>query len=406
MARIAVLSYHTSPLAQPGTGDGGGMNVYVREMGAALARHGHEVTIYTRRDNPTLRDDVRIEPGLHVRHITAGPSTPLSMAELRSHVDQFTDSVSVDLQRGQLPDVLHANYWLSGLAGHRLKHELDIPLVCTFHTLERIKASTFVGESPERAEEEQRIIGCSDAILASCDVEAHQIVEFYNANPARVHIVPLGVEHAFFSPGPGREARLALNVPLDEPLFLFAGRIQALKGADLALEAFLHVRERLGVGHLAIVGGPSGPQGRVAVQELRDRIADAGVIEHVSFVAPQSHQLLSTWYRAADLTLVPSLAESFGLVALESTACGTPVIASAVGGLTTLVHDHVNGRLLASRQPSAWADAIIESLESTVISKMRSAARENAAAYTWCRTAKALGDLVDGLKSGALLLCR
>ena len=406
MARIAVLSYHTSPLAQPGTGDGGGMNVYVREMGAALARHGHDVTIYTRRDESSLRDEVQIEPGLRVRHITAGPTTSLSMSDLRDHLDQFTDAVSISLRRGPLPDVIHANYWLSGIAGHRLKHELDIPLVCTFHTLERIKAATFQAESEERAEEEQRIIGCSDAILASCDVEAHQIVEFYNANPARVHIVPLGVEHAFFSPGPGREARLALHMPLNEPLLLFAGRIQALKGADLALEAFLEVRQRLGVGHLAIVGGPSGPHGLTAVRQLRDRISDAGVISHVSFVAPQSHQLLSTWYRAADLTLVPSLAESFGLVALESTACGTPVIASAVGGLTTLVDDRVNGRLLTSREPRDWADAILSSLDASILPAMRHAARTHAATYTWCRTARAIGDLVERLQSGALLLCR
>ena len=406
MARIAVLSYHTSPLAQPGTGDGGGMNVYVREMGAALARHGHDVTIYTRRDESSLRDEVQIEPGLRVRHITAGPTTSLSMSDLRDHLDQFTDAVSISLRRGPLPDVIHANYWLSGISGHRLKHELDIPLVCTFHTLERIKAATFQAESEERAEEEQRIIGCSDAILASCDVEAHQIVEFYNANPARVHIVPLGVEHAFFSPGPGREARLALHMPLNEPLLLFAGRIQALKGADLALEAFLEVRQRLGVGHLAIVGGPSGPHGLTAVRQLRDRISDAGVISHVSFVAPQSHQLLSTWYRAADLTLVPSLAESFGLVALESTACGTPVIASAVGGLTTLVDDRVNGRLLTTREPREWADAILSSLDASILPAMRDAARTHAATYTWCRTARAIGDLVERLQSGALLLCR
>jgi D-inositol-3-phosphate glycosyltransferase len=406
VARIAVLSYHTSPLAQPGTGDGGGMNVYVREMGAALARHGHDVTIYTRRDEPSLRDEVHVEPGLRVRHITAGPASSLSMDALRQHLEQFTDSVSIDMRRGPLPDVIHANYWLSGIAGHRLKHELDIPLICTFHTLERIKAATFQAESEERAEEEQRIIGCSDAILASCDVEAHQIVEYYHANPARVHIVPLGVEHAFFSPGPGREARLALHMPLHEPLLLFAGRIQALKGADLALEAFLAVRERLGVGHLAIVGGPSGPHGLEAVRHLRERIANAGVIENVSFVAPQSHQLLSTWYRAADLTLVPSLAESFGLVALESTACGTPVIASAVGGLTTLVHDHVNGRLLSSREPQDWSEAIVSSLDATVLPAMRDAARLNAATYTWCRTARAIGDLVERLQSGALLLCR
>ena len=405
MARLAVLSYHTSPLAQPGTGDGGGMNVYVREMGAALARQGHTVDIYTRRDNPSQRDAVMVEPGLTVHHVTAGPTTPLPMSELVSLVDDFARSVSVLIRCQELPDVIHANYWLSGTAGHFLKHELGIPLIMTFHTLDRVKAATFGEASTERATEEERIIGCSDAVLASCEIEAQQIVDYYDANPARVHIVPLGVEHAFFSPGNRIEARRALGMPTDQPLLLFAGRIQALKGVELALEAFIELRQRCGCGHLAIVGGPSGAQGRETLERVHARIAEAGVIDAVSLVAPQSHQLLSTWFRASDVTLVPSLAESFGLVALESAACGTPVIASAVGGLLTLVEPNENGILLETRDPSDWADAIEDVLTPTNSRHMAQASATMARRYTWRHTADAISDLVDRLRSGALLLC-
>ena len=405
MARLAVLSYHTSPLAQPGTGDGGGMNVYVREMGAALARQGHTVDIYTRRDNPSQRDAVMVEPGLTVHHVTAGPTTPLPMSELVSLVDDFARSVSVLIRCQELPDVIHANYWLSGTAGHFLKHELGIPLIMTFHTLDRVKAATFGEASTERATEEERIIGCSDAVLARCEIEAQQIVDYYDANPARVHIVPLGVEHAFFSPGNRVEARRALGMPTDQPLLLFAGRIQALKGVELALEAFIELRQRCGCGHLAIVGGPSGPQGRETLERVHARIAEAGVIDAVSLVAPQSHQLLSTWFRASDVTLVPSLAESFGLVALESAACGTPVIASAVGGLLTLVEPNENGILLETRDPSDWADAIEDVLTPTNSRHMAQASATMARRYTWRHTADAISDLVDRLRSGALLLC-
>lgn len=405
MARLAVLSYHTSPLAQPGTGDGGGMNVYVREMGAALARQGHQVDIYTRRDSATQRDQVMVEPGLVVHHVTAGPTTSLSMDQLRLWVDDFARSVGVLMGCQRRPDILHANYWLSGIAGHWLKHELDIPLVMTFHTLDRVKAATFGETSTSRAAEEEKIIGCSDAVLASCDIEAQQIVDFYDANPARVHIVPLGVEHAFFSPGNKLEARRALGMPTDQPLLLFAGRIQELKGVDLALEAFIELRRRRSCGHLAIVGGPSGPSGRQTLDRIQNRIAEAGLIESVSLVAPQSHQLLSSWFRASDVTLVPSLAESFGLVALESAACGTPVVASAVGGLLTLVTPDHNGLLVSSRDASEWADAVEHVLDPEVGVNMALASATMARRYTWRNTAEAISDLVERLQSGALLLC-
>jgi D-inositol-3-phosphate glycosyltransferase len=327
------------------------------------------------------------------------------MNELRLWVDDFARSVGVLMGCNTKPDILHANYWLSGIAGHWLKHELDIPLVMTFHTLDRVKALTFGEPSSERAAEEERIMACSDAVLASCDIEAQQIVDFYGANPARVHIVPLGVEHAFFSPGNKMAARRALGMPTDEALLLFAGRIQDLKGVDLALEAFIEVRRRSGTGHLAIVGGPSGPSGRETLDRVQRRIAEAGVIESVSLVAPQTHQLLSSWFRAADLTLVPSLAESFGLVALESAACGTPVVSSAVGGLLTLIAPGQNGLLLASRDSKDWADAIERILEPAVGAGMAQASAAMARQYTWRHTAEAISDLVHRLQSGALLLC-
>ena len=405
MARIAVLSYHTSPLAQPGTGDGGGMNVYVREMGAALARHGHDVVIYTRRDNPVVRDRVHVEPGLDVVNVTAGPAEAVALAGLSEYVDQFADAVAVDFNCGGAPDAIHANYWLSGIAGHRLKHEFDIPLITTFHTLEKIKAATFDVESEGRSAEESRIIGCSDAVLASCDVEARQIVDLYDANPARIHIVPLGVERAFFSPGTKAAARAAIGLNCADPVFLFAGRIQALKGVDLAVDAFIEYQRRNNSGHLAIVGGPSGPGGLDVVRELHHKIEGAGLVESVAFVAPQSHQMLSTWFRAADVTLVPSHSESFGLVALESMSCGTPIVASAVGGLTTLVDNGVNGRLMERRDPIEWADALEDVLEPARALALREASLSLASNYTWCRTAGAVASIVTGLTNGSLLRC-
>ena len=405
MARLAVLSYHTSPLAQPGTGDGGGMNVYVRELSSALARLGHEVDVYTRRDDAHLHDIVQVEPGFRVRYVTAGPSVALERAEMVHYVDEFTDSVRASFRCTGNPDVLHANYWLSGLAGHRLKHELQIPLVMTFHTLERVKADTFVLESEERAQQEAAIFACADAVLASCEVEAEQFTHFYNATASRVHIVPLGVQHAFFSPGYRVQARRALGIDPEAALLLFAGRLQALKGVELALETLIEMRRRGHRAQLAIVGGPSGDDGRATVRALHERVREAGVIAQVSFVAPQAHQLLSSWMRAADVTLVPSRAESFGLVALESSACGTPVVASAVGGLTTLVEPGVNGFVMRARDPREWADAVERTLDPDLATALSTGAVLLARRYTWRSAAESLAALAEQLAVSGLVRC-
>jgi D-inositol-3-phosphate glycosyltransferase len=405
VARLAVLSYHTSPLAQPGTGDGGGMNVYVRELSSALARLGHEVDVYTRRDNTHVRDTVPVEPGFRVHYVTAGPSRVLSRDELPIFVGEFTDSVATHFRCTGQPDAIHANYWLSGLAGHRLKHELNIPLIMTFHTLERVKADTFEGESEERAFQEAAIFACADAVLASCEVEAEQFVRFYNAVPSRVHVVPLGVEHAFFAPGYRPQARRALGIDHDATMLLFVGRLQALKGVDLALETLIELRARGRNALLAIIGGPSGADGRETLAALHRRVAQAGAIASVSFVAPQAHQLLSTWMRAADVMLVPSRAESFGLVALESSACGTPVVASEVGGLMTLIEPGETGFLIPERDPVIWANAVERTLDPHYATALSNAAVLLARRYTWRAAAKSLASLTERLAASGLVRC-
>jgi len=381
------------------------MNVYVRELSSALARLGHEVDVYTRRDQPQLRDRVLVEPGFRVHHVSAGPPATLDRHELPLFIGEFTDNVATAFRRNGVPDALHANYWLSGLAGHRLKHELDVPLIMTFHTLERVKADTFEAESDERAHQEAAIFACADAVLASCEVEAEQFVRFYNATPSRVHIVPLGVQHAFFAPGYRPQARRALGIDPDATLLLFVGRLQALKGVDLALETLIETRARGRNAQLAIVGGPSGPDGRSTLAQLHRRVGDAGVIEHVSFVAPQTHQLLSTWMRAADVTLVPSRSESFGLVALESSACGTPVVASAVGGLITLIEPGVNGFLIPERDARGWADAVDLVTDAEHATAMSTGAVLLARRYTWRSAGESLAALTEQLALSGLVRC-
>jgi D-inositol-3-phosphate glycosyltransferase len=329
MRQLAVLSMHTSPLAQPGLGDGGGMNVYVRELSAALARSGVECDVYTRAWAPDLPATVRVEPGFRVHHVPAGPLAPVPKEALPGLTDEFADAVLARLTAmPDRPAAIHANYWLSGVAGHRIKHELDLPLVSTFHTLARVKADDAEPQAREQAE--SAVMGCSDAVLASCTVEARQIADLYGVDGERIHLVPPGVDHAFFAPGYRPQARRALGLPADRPMLLFVGRIQPLKGADVAVRALAALDHA--DAFLVVVGGPSGPEGEAEVERVRHLVADLDLKDRVFFRPPQPHELLSTYYRAAEVCLVPSRSESFGLVALEAAACGTPVVAAAVAG--------------------------------------------------------------------------
>ena len=402
MRRLAVLSLHTSPLAQPGTGDGGGMNVYVRELSAALARTGVECDVFTRAWADDLPATVHIEPGFRVHHVSAGPPSPMAKEALPGVVEEFADGVLKSMRTAEgfgtaedLPyDAVHANYWLSGIAGHLIKHQANLPLVSTFHTLDRVKAEA----SPEeveadaphrRAEAEATVIRCSDAVLASCSVEAAQLSELYDADPSRIRIVAPGVDHAFFAPGDRRQARRALSLPEQGRLLLFVGRIQPLKGVAVAVRALA----ALGPASRRLPPGRRGRSERaraarwswtVWLHSWTSSTWRTGSI----FVSPQPHELLSTYYRAADVCLVPSRSESFGLVALEAAACGTPVVAADVGGLTTLVDHGHTGYLVDDPTPAAFAAWVGQILaEPLLAERLASAAVMRARRYTWARAA-------------------
>ena len=372
------------------------MNVYVKELSTAFARAGVECDVYTRSDRPDLAPTISVEPGFRVHHIPAGPMASVAKEDLPALVPEFTNGLRKRLAMAR-PDVLHANYWLSGVVGHTLKHELNVPLVTTFHTLARVKTAANDAEPEDRARAEAAIIGCSDAVLASCSVEAEQLVGLYGADPSRIEEVPLGVDHAYFSPGSRAGARDALGLP-DVPTVLFVGRIQPLKGADLAVAAFAESGQR--VAQLLIVGGPSGRDGAAEVARLESLVIELGLTGRVRFVAPQPHHLLSTYYRAADVVLVPSRSESFGLVALEAAACGTPVIAAGVGGLQTIVDHERTGLLVDGRDPSVWAASLARLLGDPALAvAMGEAATIRSRSYAWSVTAARLRRLFADLRA-------
>tara|TARA_B100001778_G_scaffold435_1_gene349 strand:+ start:660 stop:2141 length:1482 start_codon:yes stop_codon:yes gene_type:complete len=400
---IAILSLHTSPLAQPGTGDSGGMNVYIREVASALAHRGSTCTVYVRKWDPELVDEVELESGVHIVHIEAG-EYELEKEDLYDIVDVFTDRVMKDLQNRKPVDIIHANYWLSGAVGHKLKHELNIPLVTTFHTLGEIKKKSGFPEPTERLRTENEIIGCSDVVVANSENEQEQLRHLYSANIDRVEIVPLGVEQALFSPGNPNAAKDALGLPTG-PILLFIGRLQSLKGVDVAistLQAMDHENATL-----VIVGGASGQEGSLYESQIRNLANNLPVGKKVVFIPPQPHHILSTYYRAADIVIVPSRSESFGLVALEAAACGVPVVASSVGGLQNLVEDGKTGLLIEGWDPVVYAQ-VIDYLLSNPFKSTEIAlnAVDKAQAYTWGQTAGRLQEIYQSVLSKTLVECR
>jgi len=380
------------------------MNVYVRELSSALARAGVECDVYTRADGPDLEPVVRVEPGFRVHHIAAGPAAHVERHRLPSLVPEFTDGV-LERMGDEPADALHANYWLSGMAGHAIKHKLDLPLVSTFHTLARVKADAGDDEPDERVRAEHDVMACSDAVLASCSVEAAQLRQLYGVDPERIEIVAPAVDHAFFAPGNREQARRAINLPEDAPVVLFVGRIQALKGLDVAIAAFADLRSPEAL--MVVVGGPSGPDGEVEHARVAKLAADLGVSDRIIWRAPQPHELLSTYYRASNVVLVPSRSESFGLVALEAAACGTPVVAAAVGGLRTLVDHGRTGFLVEGRDPAVFAAFAGEVLGNQPLAiEMGANAAERALRYQWSVSAARLRRLYSDLTARTLTTCQ
>jgi len=398
---------HTSPLAQPGSGDGGGMNVYVRELSSSLALAGVDCDVYTRAFEPGLPDVVEVERGFRLHNVVAGPPEAVPKEQLPELVPEFTAAVRRRMETGfDAPDLIHANYWLSGVAGHALKHELNLPLVSTFHTLARVKAETCGDEPEQRARAEAQVIGCSDTILASTGEERAQLERLYGARAERIEIVSPGVDHRMFSPGSRAASRAVLGLG-DGPVLLFVGRIQPLKGADVAVRTLACLEtEGHGSASLVIVGGPSGPEGEAELRRLHALVDAHDLGGRVRFVPAEPHDHLATYYRAADACLVPSRAESFGLVALEAAACGTPVVAAAVGGLRSLVDHGHTGFLVEGRDPAAYAAYVGEILDNPrLAAEMSRHSATGALRYRWSMTAARLRRLYADLTARQLVEC-
>ena len=398
--RIATISVHTSPLDQPGAGDAGGMNVYVLETAKRLADSGVEVEIFTRAVSSDLPRTVEVEPGVLVRHITAGPYEGLSKNDLPGQLCAFTSAVlrtEAHHDEGWY-DLVHSHYWLSGQVGWLARDRWGVPLVHTAHTLAKAKNAAMAdGDCPEplaRIVGEQQVVDEADRLVANTWHEADQLRQWYDADPAKVVTVPPGVDLATFHPADRRIARQSLGIRPDALVLLFVGRLQPLKAPDVLLRAAAELirrdpslADRLQV---LVVGAPSG-NGLAAPDAYVQLAGQLGISEAVRFCPPADRQTLARYYNAADLTVVPSHNESFGLVALESQACGTPVVAAAVGGLPTAVLDQHTGRLVDGHRTDDWADALRSLLTDPARrAVLAGAARAHAERFSWRHTADEL----------------
>lgn len=365
--------------------------MYVRGLSSALARSGAMAHVFTRRVDPSLPASTTVEPGFVLHHIDAGAAMLLPLQEQESLVDAFADGVRKRIAEVGRVDLLHANYWLSGLVGQQLKQQDQIPLATTFHTLARVKAKTIdVAESAHRDAAELAVMQCADVVFASGVAEQADLLANYPLDAHKIGIVSPGVEHAFFSPGDQGQARRALGLRRTGRLLLFVGRIQPLKGLDVAIRTLASLDPSLDT-RLVVVGGPSGVDGPGELARCRNLAAALGVADRVVFTPPQPHHLLSTFYRASDVVLVPSRTESFGLVALEAAACGIPVVARAVGGLTELVRHGVTGLLVDDPSARAFATATTSLLDDRVLSDAFAAqATHHAESFTWRNAADSL----------------
>jgi D-inositol-3-phosphate glycosyltransferase len=390
--RIATLSVHTSPLEQPGTGDAGGMNVYIVEVSKRLARLGVEVEIFTRATRGDLPPVVEMAPGVTVRHVTSGPFEGLSKEELPAQLCAFTNGV-LRAEAAHPPgryDLIHSHYWLSGQVGWLARERWGVPHVHTAHTLAKVKNRLIAaGDRPEpkaRVIGEEQVIAESDRLVTNTRFEAQDLVGYYDADPARVSVVQPGVDLDRFRPG--RSDRRRFGLPEHGRVVAFVGRIQPLKAPDVLISALAAMRTSDTT--LVICGGPSG-SGLDRPSALIELAESLGVSDSVVFLPPQDSDGLAALYRSADLVAVPSYNESFGLVALEAQACGTPVVAAAVGGLVTAVRDGLSGVLVDGHDPREWARVLDSLLAAPSLRrKLSDGAVSHAAGFSWDRTAENL----------------
>jgi D-inositol-3-phosphate glycosyltransferase len=419
---------HTSPLDQPGTGDAGGMNVYIAEVAKRLAARGTEVEIFTRavcRDTPPLAE---LAPGVLVRSVPAGPFEELDKTELPQQVCPFTLEVlraEAAAEPGKY-DLVHAHYWLSGKVGAAVKERWGVPLVQTMHTLGAVKNAALAdgdaAEPAERIRGEQEVVAAADWLVANTPAEADELVSHYDADPSRVRVVTPGANLRVFKPVPGpagpygsgladwsaaavrggqAAARARLGIAPDVIALMFAGRVQPLKGPDIVLRTAARLvaqtpslRDKLVI---VMVGGPSGSASRAHPDQLWRLASELGILDIVRFEAPCPQAELADWYRAATLVLTPSHSESFGLVALEAQACGTPVVAASVGGLRTAVRDGYSGVLVDGHDPVSWAAAVRSLISSPArLEELSAGAVRHASAFGWSATVDRLAAVYTG----------
>ena len=392
--RVAMISMHTSPLATPGLGDAGGLNVYVAELARRLGERGLKVDVFTRRDTPDAPDMVEVHEHTRVIHLTAGPAEYVAKEALPSLTDEFSAQLESHLDQH---DLIHSHYWLSGQVGLQLKRSHGIPLVHTMHTMARVKNSNLSRDQPVESDIRERgeaaIVRSADVLTASTPDEAAELRSHYKAQPEQIMIVPPGVDLHTFHPCNQPKSRAQFGVAQDIQVILFVGRIQPLKAPDVLIKAVAELtrrdprrRDRL---QLIIIGSPSGSNGEWS-RTLGPLAIDHGIEDMVDFRPHSVRSELFRWYCVSDVVAVPSYNESFGLVALEAQACGRPVVAADVGGLRHTVRDHYSGLLVNGHDERQWADALATILDDHEgMIRMGTNAAGHAATFSWDNTAAA-----------------
>lgn len=394
--RIAQISAHTSPLAPLGGRETGGMNVYVLELSRELAGLGYEVDIFTRRDGDLPRVE-QVSAGLRLIRLDAGPAEPIEKEEGARYIAEFARELCTFARGATAPyALLHSHYWQSGRAGLFAARELGIPHAVMFHTLGEVKNRARVSEREprDRIRHERMVVRRADAVVTASDHERGLLERYYAADPARMRTIPCGVDLELFHPRDRAASRAALGLPADAPVVLWVGRLERLKGVDILLSAAAQLgRPDL---TLLLVGGDD--RAAPLRAELEAQAAAEGISAQIRFTGAVPHAELPRYYSAADVCVVPSYYESFGLVAVEAMACGTPVIASRVGGLASTVTDGVNGYLIPWRCPEPFAEKLAVLLGNPELrANFSRAARRSVERYRWRSVALSVSRLYDEL---------
>ena len=401
MYRIAMISMHGCPLAKLGEKDAGGMNVYVRELSLALGRAGHLVDVFTRCQDYSTTQIVELGPGARVVHIEAGDVQYIDKRDLFPIVPQFTERVlGFRLETGLSYDLVHSHYWLSGCCAAVLQREWNLPMVHMFHTLGALKNNVARNhderEPALRITNERRIVAQADRLIAANPAERQDLQTFYRADPARISVIPCGVDLDLFRPLPRDQARVLLNLPVDTKIVLFVGRLEPIKGVDILLDALSHLDCDGCQGLALIVGGNLDGAEAARLMAIRDRL---GLADSVRFVGAQEQRTLPYFYAAADVCVAPSFYESFGMVAIEAMACGLPVIASRAGGLQFTVQDGRNGLLVPPGDSVALAAALQQLLtDADLRARFSAEGQRSAGAYSWGRVAERMTEVYEALE--------